>query len=91
MTERLTSDSLGNISWIQKASLQHVQNHTARDSVYQAFPCVSTTSNKCKTEYKVRQNPGCAVIKLAFYSVAQETSSDDVFLCVLCTPLFTPR
>jgi len=28
------------------------------------------------------------VIKLAFYSVAQETSSDDVFLCVLWHPTF---
>jgi len=45
-TEHSTSDSLGNISWIQKAALQHVQNHIARDSVYQAFPCISTASNE---------------------------------------------
>ena len=93
-TEHSTSDSLGNISWIQKAALQHIQNRIAQDAVYKAFPCIiSTASNKRKVEYEARYNPGCAVIKLAFYSVAQKTSSDDVFLCVLWHPmsLFTPR
>ena len=36
----------------QKAALQHVQNHIAQDSVYQAFPCISTASNKHKAEYE---------------------------------------
>ena len=41
--------SLGDVSWIQKAALQYVQNHIACDSVYQAFPCAvsSTASDKC--------------------------------------------
>ena len=53
MTE---SSILGNVSWIQKAALQLYRRnvpllHTSRyviprDSVYQAFPHVSTASNK---------------------------------------------
>jgi len=55
-TERSTSDSLGDVSWIQKAALQPYRRnvpllHTSRyviprDSVYQAFPRVSTASDK---------------------------------------------
>ena len=54
MTERLTSDSLSNISWIQKAALQHVQNHTAGESGDSVYQAVSTASNKRKAEYKAR-------------------------------------
>ena len=57
-TERLTSDSLGDFSWIQKAALQLYRRnvpllHTSRPGTsyhvtqfYQAFPCVSTASDK---------------------------------------------
>jgi len=56
MTECSTSDSLYDISWVQKAALQlyrrnvpllHTSRYiTARDSVYQAFPHVITASDK---------------------------------------------
>ena len=55
-TERSTSDSLGDISWIQKAALQLYRRnvpllHTSRyvipcDSVLPAFPRISTASDK---------------------------------------------
>ena len=51
-TERSTSDSLGDVSWIQRANFTVVQKECAtpphvqvRQSVL-AFPCVSTASNK---------------------------------------------
>jgi len=48
-TEHSTSDSLGNISWIQKAALQHVQNHIAQDSVYCAS-CGTSLLTYCGSE-----------------------------------------
>jgi len=54
MTERSTSDSLGDVSWIQKAALQlyrrnvpllHMSRYvTARDSVLPGLPRVSTAA-----------------------------------------------
>jgi len=53
MTERSTSDSLGDVSWIQKAALQlyrrnvpllHTPYHVTQ--FYQAFPHVSTANDK---------------------------------------------
>ena len=56
-TERSTSDSLGDVSWIQKAALQLYRRnvpllHTSRyviprDSVLPGLPRVSTASDKC--------------------------------------------
>jgi len=55
-TERSTSGSLGDISWVQKAALQlyrrnvlllHTSRYvTPRDSVLPGFPCISTASDK---------------------------------------------
>ena len=60
MTERSTSDSLGDVFLIQKAALQlyrrnvpllHTSRYViARDSVYQAFPRVSIASDKRRGE-----------------------------------------
>ena len=56
MTEHSTSDSLGDVSWIQKAALQLYRRnvpllHTSRyvisrDSVLPGLPCVSNASDK---------------------------------------------
>jgi len=55
-TERSTSDSLGNVSWVQKDALQlyrrnvpllHMSRYVIEhDQYYQAFPHISTASNK---------------------------------------------
>jgi len=59
-TERLTSDSLGDVSWVQKAVLQLYRRNvpllhsvhpthryvTASDEFYQAFSHISTASDK---------------------------------------------
>jgi len=56
-TEHSTSDSFGNVSWVQKATalqlyrrnvpLLHTSRYfTTRDSVLQAFPHISTASDK---------------------------------------------
>jgi len=60
MTERSTSDSLDEVSWIQKATLQLYRRnvpllHMSRyviphDSVLPGLPHVSTASNKCWSE-----------------------------------------
>ena len=56
MTDCSTSDSLGDVSWVQKDDLQlyrrnvpllHMSRYvTACDQFYQAFPHVNTASNK---------------------------------------------
>ena len=43
-TERLTSDSLGDVSWIQKAALQLYRRNVPL--FHMSFPRASTTSNK---------------------------------------------
>ena len=59
-TEHSTSDSLGDVSWVQKAALQLWRKNVPLlptstqayryvfvcDQFYQAFPCVSTASDK---------------------------------------------
>ena len=45
MTECLTSDSLGNVCWVQNVPLLHTSKYViARD--YQASPCINTASDK---------------------------------------------
>jgi len=43
-TEHLTSDSLGDVSWIQKAALQLYRRNVPL--LHMSFPRVSTASNK---------------------------------------------
>ena len=57
VTECLTSGSLGDVSWVQKAASQlyrrnlpllHMSTqHPGNDQFYQAFPRISAASNKC--------------------------------------------
>ena len=61
--EHLTSGSLGDTSWVQKAALQlyrknvpllhtSTQRSGTRDQFYQVFPCISTAIDKCWGEVR---------------------------------------
>ena len=70
-TERSTSDSLGDVSWIQKATLQlyrmcHTSTHPSTSlHMTQAFPRVSTASNKHWGEKAWVQGYATSVLVLA--------------------------
>ena len=105
-TERSTSDSLGDISWTQKATLQlyrknvpllHTSRYvTARDSVLPGLPHVSTASDKCWGEkawvwgYTLPTSP---VTQYINYTTMHNT----VKLCILdslhlaCTQLYLSK
>jgi len=71
MTEHSTSNSLGDVSWVQKAALQMYRRNVpiphmstqypdvvACGHFYQAFPCSSTASDKCWGGYEAKMEFG---------------------------------